>query len=193
LTAAPYGGLKSPPARRLRRTYLHLTCSMSLSRLHGTTYTSRFSIVNGLLVVPLVVILFPVGPIVTTPDPSPSLQPHCRAFTTTTGRSAPVLGFGTLASRLSPLGLLPCHPRPGSCSSTQKPVSSSRPLYAGCRSPSHQAPDELVPVVYHAPGFDSIECFSTRLRRVCSRSSSGHPPAPDQTRDFSSDAYHHSS
>jgi len=37
LTAAPYGGLKPPPARRLRGTYPHLTCSTALSRLRGTT------------------------------------------------------------------------------------------------------------------------------------------------------------
>ena len=30
---------EAPPARRLRRTYLHLTCSMALSRLRGTTHT----------------------------------------------------------------------------------------------------------------------------------------------------------
>ena len=43
------------------------------------------------------------------PDPTPLLQPHYRAFIATTGRSAPVLRFGTLASRFSPLVLLPWH------------------------------------------------------------------------------------
>src|SRR5262249_4273568 len=38
----------------------------------------------------------------TTPDPIPSLQPHYRTFVTTTDRPAPVLRFGTLASRFSP-------------------------------------------------------------------------------------------
>ena len=42
----------------------------------------------------------------------------------------------------------------GSCSSAQKPASESRPLYAGRRLPSHQAPDRLVPEVDNAPGFD---------------------------------------
>ena len=43
---------------------------------------------------------FPVGPRTRPPDPPPSLQPHYRAFVATTGRSAPVLGIDTLASRL---------------------------------------------------------------------------------------------
>ena len=44
-----------------------------------------------------------------------------------------------------PLGLLPSHQGSGSRSSTRKPVSDSRPLYAGRRPPSHQAPGGLVP------------------------------------------------
>src|SRR5271157_3215767 len=39
-----------------------------------------------------------------------SLQPHYRAFNTTTGRSVPVPCIGTLASRFSPLVLLPSPP-----------------------------------------------------------------------------------
>ena len=41
----------------------------------------------------------------------------------------------------------------GSRSSTQKPVLASRPLYAGRRPPSHQAPGGLVPGDRDAPGF----------------------------------------
>jgi len=41
------------------------------------------------------------------PGPIPSLQPHYRAFITTKNRCAPMLRFGTLASRFSPLVLLP--------------------------------------------------------------------------------------
>src|SRR6516162_7731861 len=41
-----------------------------------------------------------------------------------------------------------------------KPASASRPLYAGHRLPSHQAPDRLVPEGLYAPGFDDI-CFFT--------------------------------
>ena len=64
-----------------------------------------------------------------------------------------MLRLGTLASRFSPLVLLPCHRSTGSCSSAQKPASNSRPLYAGRRLPSHQAPDRLVPEGLHTSGF----------------------------------------
>src|SRR3984893_5074332 len=113
------------------------------------------------------------------PDPTPSLQPHYRAFDATTGRSVPVPCVGILASRCSPLVLLPWHQGTGSCSSAQKPASASRPLYAGRRLPSHQAPDRLVPEGLHAPGFDDICFFTTRLRRVHFRSSLGCSPAQD--------------
>ena len=43
-------------------------------------------------------------------------------------------------------------------------MSESRPLYAGCRLPSNQMSDKLVPEGYAAPGFDSI----SSLRRVIS-------------------------
>jgi hypothetical protein len=85
------------------------------------------------------------------------LQPRYRAFIAPTDRSVPALCIGTLASRFSPLVLLPCHQSPGSCSSTQKPASGSRPLYASHRLPSHQAPDRLVPVGIHAAGFDDAK------------------------------------
>ena len=71
-----------------------------------------------------------------------------------------MLCFGTLASRVSPLVLLPCHQSTGSCSSTRKPASNSRPLYAGRRLPSHQAPGRLVPEGIRAPGFDDIKLLN---------------------------------
>ena len=71
-----------------------------------------------------------------------------------------MLCFGTLASRFSPLVLLPCHQSTGSCSSTRKPASDSRPLYAGRRLPSHQAPGRLVPEGIRAPGFDDIKLLN---------------------------------
>src|SRR5215467_8716050 len=64
---------------------------------------------NGLSVVRIVIILFPVVSIIRPPDPTPLLQHHYSAFIAPTGRSAPVLRIGTLASRFSPLVLLPCH------------------------------------------------------------------------------------
>src|SRR4029077_9371045 len=81
----------------------------------------------------------------TTPDPIPLLRPHYRALDAPTDRSAPVSCIGTLASRLAPLALLPWHQEPGSCSSTRKPVSDSRPLYAGPPPPRHQASGGLIP------------------------------------------------
>ena len=50
--------------------------------------------------------------------------------------------------------LLPWHPRAGSRSSAQQPVSGSRPLYAGRRPPGHQAPGGLIPEMWTASGFD---------------------------------------
>ena len=71
-----------------------------------------------------------------------------------------MLRFGTLASRFSSLVLLPCHQSTGSRSSAQKPASVSRPLYAGRRLPSHQAPDRLVPEGIHASGFDDAKLLN---------------------------------
>jgi hypothetical protein len=71
-----------------------------------------------------------------------------------------MLRLGTLASRFSPLVLLPCHRSTGSCSSAQKPASNSRPLYAGRRLPSHQAPDRLVPEELHISGFGDAKLLN---------------------------------
>src|ERR1700756_154218 len=68
---------------------------------------------NGLSVVRIVILLFPVVSTIRPPDPIPLLQPHYRAFIALTDRSVPVLCIGTLASRFSPLALLPCHQRTG--------------------------------------------------------------------------------
>ena len=48
------------------------------------------------------------------------------------------------------------HQETGSCSSAQKPVSNSRPLYAGRRPLSHQAPRGLISGEESAPDFDDI-------------------------------------
>jgi hypothetical protein len=55
--------------------------------------------------------------------------------------------------RFSSHGRLPWHHGPSSRSSTEAPESSSRPLYAGHRPPSTQAPDGLVPQVVVASGY----------------------------------------
>ena len=116
--------------------------------------------VNGLSVVCICIFLFPVVSTIRLPDPIPSLQPHYGAFIANTNRSAPMLCFGTLASRFSSLVLLPFHQSTGSCSSAQKPASDSRPLYAGRHLPSHQAPDRLFPERLHVPGFDDAKLLN---------------------------------
>src|SRR6516225_10181051 len=125
------------------------------------------------------VLLLPVVSIVRPPDPTPSLQPHYEPS------SLLLIGPPQCsASVLSPcgfrcLGFSLGIRATGSCSSAQKPASASRPLYAGRRLPSHQAPDRLVPEGIHAPGFDDACFFTTRLRRVHFRSSLGCLPARD--------------
>ena len=102
------------------------------------------------------------------------------------------------ASVLSPRGVLRLgfslgSGATGSRSSAREPVSASRPLYAGRRLPSHQAPGRLVPGDRNAPGFDdgsldndasskgSLSFVSRML--TCSRCSLS----------FSSNAHHHGS
>ena len=85
------------------------------------------------------------------PKPGGSITRNRAALT---DRSAPVLCIGTLASRFSPLVLLPWIRATGSCSSARPPTSASRPLNAGRHLPSHQAPDRLFPGSEHVPGFD---------------------------------------
>src|SRR5207344_389905 len=94
----------------------------------------------------------------------------------------------------------------GSRSSARKPALVSRPLYAGRRLPSHQAPGRLVPGDRNAPGFDdgslrrrvviqrtvvetplvltTVLWITTRLRRVHFRSSRQHAPARGGPRTF---------
>src|SRR2546425_3155 len=104
------------------------------------------------------VLLFPVASGMRPPDPTPSLQlhyepsslvrvgpPQCSASV----RSP--RGFGRLGFSLRIRAT-------GSCSSAQQPASASRPLYAGRRPHSHQAPRGLVPGGLYAPGFDDT-CF----------------------------------
>ena len=49
----------------------------------------------------------------------------------------------------------------GSRSSTQKPESDSRHLYAGHHPPSKQVPDGIIPGLVQDPGFDVIPMLST--------------------------------
>jgi hypothetical protein len=104
----------------------------------------------------------------------------------------PVSPSQSLVSVVSPRGfaplvLLPWHP-----GSTQKPVPDSRPLYAGRRPSSLQAPDGLIPVVWTAPGFDDTYGYRLVLEGLLSLAFR-HSPAPSRARDFPSDAHHHGS
>ncbi len=92
------------------------------------------------------------------PDPTPSLQPHYEPSSllrvgppqcSASVRSP--RGFGRLGFSLRIRAT-------GSYSSAQQPASDSRPLYAGRRPHSHQAPRGLVPGGLYAPGFDDT-CF----------------------------------
>ena len=109
---------------------------------------------SGWSVARIEVLLFPVAPVMRPPDPTPSLQPHYEPSS--------LLRVGPpqcSASVRSPhgcgrLGFSLCIRATGSCSSAQQPASASRPLYAGRRPLSHQAPRGLVLGGLYAPGFD---------------------------------------
>src|SRR5262245_43737134 len=115
---------------------------------------------KGLPVARIGVLLLPVVSIVRPPDPTPSLQPHYEPSS--------LLRIGPpqcSASVLSPrgfrrLGFSLGIRATGSCSSAQKPASDSRPLYAGRRPPSHQAPGRLIPEGPNAPGFGDPMIFN---------------------------------
>src|SRR5215472_1571106 len=88
----------------------------------------------------------------------------------------PTTLHGSLHARLDRLA-----PTREVAQSAQRPASGSRPLHAGRRLPSHQAPDRLIPVGPYASGFDDIwilnDASSVGLlsfvsrTHICSRSS----------------------
>src|SRR5215471_10001457 len=148
---------------------------------------------KGLPVARIGVLLLPVVSTVRPPDPTPSLQHHYEPSS--------LLRIGPpqcSASVLSPrgfrrLGFSLGIRATGSCSSAQKPASGSRPLYAGRRLPSNQAPDRLVSEGPRTSGFDDIRLlydassegllpFVSRTH-ICSRSSLSFDP----------NAHHHGS
>jgi hypothetical protein len=107
------------------------------------------------------------------PDPIPSLQLHYEPSS--------LIRIGPSqcsASVLSPYGLLRLSfslgiGATGSCSSAATPASASRPLNAGRRSPSHQAPGEPIPEGRHTSGFDDDFHVTTLHRWVHFHSSLG--------------------
>src|ERR1700751_2154705 len=139
---------------------------------------------NGLSIVRIVILLFPVVSTIRPPDPIPLLQPHYRAFIALTDRSVPVLCIGTLASRFSPLALLPCHQRTGLLQfRVEACIRFTPPLR---RSPSAQSSGtrQIIPVELHASGFDDTCFLTTRHQWVCFRSSPGRTPARDHAPSF---------
>ena len=77
-------------------------------------------------------------------DATPSLRPHYRIFSTTTGCSAPVPCIGTQTLVGPPLASLPWHHGDRFSRSVPKPIFGSRHLYAGRRSGSNQVSPELI-------------------------------------------------
>ena len=67
-----------------------------------------------------------------------------------------MLRIGTLTLVGLPLEFLPYHQNDRFPRSVQKPVLSSRPLYAGRRPDSNQVPSELIPEHLQNSGFDDI-------------------------------------
>src|SRR5260370_32602363 len=98
--------------------------------------------------------LFPVASVMRPLDPTPSLQPHYGPSSLL--RVGPPQGSASVRSPrgFRRLGFSLHIGATGSCSSTRQPASASRPLYAGRRPLSHQAPRGLVPGEPYAPAFD---------------------------------------
>src|SRR5258708_32086964 len=148
---------------------------------------------NGLPVARIGVLLFPVASIVRPPDPTPSLQPHYEPSS--------LLRIGPpqcSASVLSPrgfrrLGFSLAIRATGSCSSAQKPASDSRPLYAGRRPPSHQAPGRLIPEGPNASGFDDPMIFNDASSQGSLSFVSRMLTCPRSSLSFHSNAHHHGS
>ena len=67
-----------------------------------------------------------------------------------------MIRIGTLTLVGFPLEFLPLHRNDRFPRSIQKPVLSSRLLYAGRRPDSNQVPSELIPEHLQNPGFDNI-------------------------------------
>src|SRR5208337_255332 len=163
---------------------------LDLTALYAS-YTRRLTIVNGLSVVSVDVILSPVVSLHATTFPDPFAPAPLQGLHHYYGsiRPSPLHRYSRLAVFAACASPFPSGA--GSCSSAQKPMSDSRPLYAGRRPPSHQAPGGLVPEEIHAPGFDDACFLTTRLRRVHCHSSFGHSPAQGPALSFWSNAHHH--
>src|SRR5580704_2502406 len=147
----------------------------------------------GLSVARIEVLLFPVASGMRPPDPTPSLQlhyepsslvrvgpPQCSA-SVRSPRGFRRLGF-SLRIRAT-----------GSCSSAQQPAFASRPLYAGRRPHSHQAPRGLFPGGLYAPGFDDTCLLNDASSKGSLSFVSRTLTCTSLFSRFSSNAHHHGS
>jgi hypothetical protein len=132
---------------------------------------------NGVSVARIEVLLLPVASVMRPLDATPSLQLHYEPSSllrvgppqcSTSVRSP--RGFRRLGFSLNIRAT-------GSCSSARQPASASRPLYAGRRPLSHQAPADLSQEDHTPLVSTTLEFLTTRLRRVHFRSSLGCSPA----------------
>src|SRR6266705_2926812 len=126
-------------------------------------------------------------------DPTPSLQPHYEPSSllrvgppqcSASVRSP--RGFGRLGFSLRIRAT-------GSCSSAQQPASASRPLYAGRRPHSHQAPRGLFPGGLYAPGFDDTCLLNDASSKGSLSFVSRMLTCTSLFSRFSSNAHHHGS
>src|SRR6267142_2324817 len=147
----------------------------------------------GLSVARFEVLLFPVASVMRPPDPTPSLQPHYEPSSllrvgppqcSASVRSP--RGFGRLGFFLNIRAT-------GSCSSAQQPASASRPLYAGRRPLSHQAPRGLVPGGLYARGFDDTYLLHDASSKGSLSFVSRMLTCTGLYPRFSSNAHHHGS
>ena len=140
------------------------------------------------------------GPGLTLVCTAPSLQPHYRTFTATTGRPAPVPRLGTLPlavsaargppsrgqARAAPVTWPPLSGRQvllfraSACDELTPPLHRAPPGQQAGRSPAEGTPPRraFVPGVLHSPGFDAIVPPIDASAVVHTRSPSRHAPDP---------------
>src|SRR6267378_268874 len=139
------------------------------------------------------VLLFPVASGMRPPDPTPSLQLHYEPSSLV--RVGPPQCSASVRSPrgFRRLGFFLRIRATGSCSSAQQPASASRPLYAGRRPHSHQAPRGLFPGGLYAPGFDDTCLLNDASSKGSLSFVSRMLTCTSLFSRFSSNAHHHGS
>ena len=116
-----------------------------------------------------------VGDLRQPDNATPSLHPHYKGFTTTTGSSAPRSGIGILPCGVGHLSFSFASETRFS-RSIPKPILSSCRLYTGCHWGRKQVTPQFIPELSERPGFDSNLSLTMLHRTVHFRSSSQHLP-----------------